>query len=95
MVSLKIIYGLRIMLMLFFRVQFCLAKNIVITLIEKENKMSDFKRYKCKTCGHIYDEEKGEPDSSVAAGTRWVDVPDDWKCPDCGAEKVMFTEMKQ
>jgi rubredoxin len=26
----------------------------------------------------------------IAPGTAWEDVPDDWKCPDCGALKAEF-----
>jgi len=52
------------------------------------------KKYKCKICGHIYDEEKGDARSGVAPGTSWADLPDDWECPKCGAQKIMFTEMK-
>jgi rubredoxin-NAD+ reductase len=26
----------------------------------------------------------------LAPGTRWKDVPDDWKCPDCGTGKADF-----
>lgn len=54
----------------------------------------DFKKYKCKTCGHIYDEAKGDPKNGIPAGTRWDDLPEDWECPGCGAAKVMFKEMK-
>ena len=57
----------------------------------KDKKMA---KYKCKTCGHIYDEAKGDPKSGIAAGTVWADVPDDWECPNCGAAKVMFTQMR-
>lgn len=56
--------------------------------------MADFRKYKCKTCGHIYDEAKGDPGSGIAPGTRWEDVPDDWECPKCGASKVMFSLMR-
>jgi len=28
--------------------------------------MSDFKKYHCLECEHIYDEEKGDPDSGLA-----------------------------
>lgn len=54
----------------------------------------DFKKYKCKLCGHVYDEAKGDPKHGIAAGTRWADLPEDWECPDCGAIKSMFKEMK-
>ena len=55
--------------------------------------MADFKKYKCKTCGHIYDEAVGDPNSDIAPGTLWEDVPEDWECPNCGAVKVMFRAM--
>ncbi len=41
-------------------------------------------------CEHIYDEEKGDPDSGIAPGTRWEDIPDNWECPICGAPKSFF-----
>ena len=47
-------------------------------------------KYECVVCGWVYDEEKGDPDSGVAAGTKWDDLPDDWVCPMCGAEKSEF-----
>ena len=33
-------------------------------------------QYECIVCGWVYDEEKGDPDSGVAAGTKWDDLPD-------------------
>ncbi len=30
----------------------------------------------------------------IPPGTSWDDVPDDWKCPDCGALKAEF-EMEE
>lgn len=47
-------------------------------------------KYECVVCGWVYDEEKGDPDSGVAAGTKWDDLPDDWVCPMCGAGKSDF-----
>ncbi|WP_349768837.1 rubredoxin [Sphingorhabdus sp.] len=35
----------------------------------------------------MYDEALGDPDTGLAPGTRWADVPADWYCPDCGATK--------
>lgn len=46
-----------------------------------------FRRYKCLNCSHIYDEAEGDPDSGLAPGTLWKDVPDEWICPECGSEK--------
>jgi rubredoxin len=50
----------------------------------------DYKKYKCTTCGWIYDESQGLPEEGIAAGTRWEDVPEDWVCPDCGVGKSDF-----
>ena len=49
-----------------------------------------YKRYMCLLCGYIYDEEQGDPDEGLAAGTKWEDVPLNWRCPDCGATKDEF-----
>ena len=48
------------------------------------------KMYMCVICGFIYDEKEGWPDDGIPAGTRWEDVPDDWQCPDCNADKFDF-----
>ena len=54
--------------------------------------MSDeaYKSWQCRTCGYIYDEEKGDPDEGIAPGTRWAEIPDDWVCPECGTPKSDF-----
>jgi rubredoxin len=41
-------------------------------------------------CGYIYDPQQGDPDSDIAPGTRFEDLPDDWTCPGCGASKKQF-----
>ncbi len=48
------------------------------------------KRWECQICGFVYDEAEGLPEESIAPGTRWGDIPDDWVCPDCGAAKSEF-----
>ena len=49
-------------------------------------------KYEC-VCGYIYDPAVGDPDSGVAPGTSFADIPDDWTCPICGLTKDMFTEV--
>ena len=49
-----------------------------------------FQIWECIICGWIYDESKGWPDDDILPGTRWVDIPDDWTCPDCGVGKQDF-----
>lgn len=51
---------------------------------------ADWQLFICKACGLIYDEEKGDADSGLAAGTRFADIPDDWACPLCGVTKADF-----
>jgi rubredoxin-NAD+ reductase len=41
-------------------------------------------------CGLNDNEAEGWPVDGMAPGPRWADVPDDWMCPDCGAEKSDF-----
>jgi rubredoxin len=52
--------------------------------------MAQFKKYRCQECEHLYDEELGDPDSGLAPGTLWDDIPDNWACPICGAPKSFF-----
>jgi len=49
-----------------------------------------YRVWQCIICGFVYDEAQGWPDEDIAAGSRWEDVPEDWQCPDCGAEKGDF-----
>lgn len=48
------------------------------------------KRYMCLLCGYIYDESLGDPAAGIPPGTRWDDIPPNWRCPDCGATKTDF-----
>ena len=49
--------------------------------------------YKCMACGYVYDPEIGDPDSGIAPGTKFEDIPDDWVCPLCGVGKDMFEKI--
>jgi rubredoxin len=50
------------------------------------------KMYQCQTpnCGYIYNPEKGDRKGKISKGTSFDDLPEDWKCPICGATKKMF-----
>lgn len=41
-------------------------------------------------CGYIYDQDLGDPDSGIPPGTRFEDIPEDWRCPVCGVTKADF-----
>lgn len=47
-------------------------------------------QYMCGPCGWIYDEDLGNPEHGLPAGTKFEDIPDDWKCPECGVGKEDF-----
>lgn len=50
---------------------------------------------KCVICGYIYDPEKGDPDSGIAPGTKFEDLPADWHCPICnGGKDYSFVDME-
>ena len=47
-------------------------------------------KYICTACDHIYDPEAGDMESGIPPRTPFADLPDDWVCPVCGAEKADF-----
>lgn len=47
-------------------------------------------QWECIVCGWIYDEAVGDPNSGIAPGTKFEDIPDDWLCPECGVGKEDF-----
>lgn len=46
-------------------------------------------RYECP-CGYVYDPTNGDEETNIEPGTSFTDLPDDWVCPKCGAEKENF-----
>ncbi len=50
-------------------------------------------RWKCLVCAYIYDPVSGDPDSGIAPGTPFEDIPDDWFCPVCGSDKTKFAKI--
>lgn len=53
------------------------------------------KKYQFQPCGWIYDPAVGDPDGGIAPGTAFEDIPDDWCCPMCGAEKSDFEPLDE
>jgi rubredoxin len=47
-------------------------------------------KWECTACGYIYDPRKGDPEHGVPPGTAFENLPADWVCPECGAEKSLF-----
>ena len=61
-----------------------------IFIIFAPDKNNIMKKYKCRSCGYIYDPVEGDPDSGIAPGTAFEDIPDSWSCPICGVKKEDF-----
>jgi rubredoxin len=61
---------------------------------EKKEEKKEMSKYECIACGYIYDPAKGDPSQGVKPGTSFDDLPADWVCPDCGAGKDQFEQIK-
>ncbi len=53
------------------------------------------RKYMCRQCSMIYDPVTGDPDSGIAPGTPFEEIPDDWHCPICGATKKSFVPYEE
>ena len=60
---------------------------------EEETAVDRSGMYECRVCGYIYDTGKGIPENGIAPGTPFEDLPDDWRCPGCGASKRIFVKL--
>ena len=49
-------------------------------------------KYVCNVCGYVYDEELGDTDNGIPAGTKFEDLGDDWVCPLCAVDKSNFSK---
>lgn len=69
---------------------------------EKETNQQDInkedntmKKYQCSVCGYVYDPAVGDPNSGIAPGTAFEDIPEDWNCPVCGVNKDQFEPVEE
>ncbi|MEE4600910.1 MAG: rubredoxin [Desulfobacteraceae bacterium] len=51
-------------------------------------------KWRCIPCDYIYDPAEGDPESGIAPGTAFEDLPDDWECPVCGVGKDEFEKVE-
>lgn len=52
-----------------------------------EKKDTDSAKYRCRLCGYIYDDAKET--------IKFADLPEDWRCPLCGATKDQFEKITE
>jgi Rubredoxin len=57
-------------------------------------KFNNMEKYVCDVCDYVYDPAVGDPESGIAPGTSFEDLPDDWTCPVCGVTKDDFQVQK-
>uniref|UniRef100_A0A1J3CZX7 Rubredoxin n=1 Tax=Noccaea caerulescens TaxID=107243 RepID=A0A1J3CZX7_NOCCA len=46
--------------------------------------------YECRSCGYKYDESTGDPSYPIPPGFQFDKLPEDWRCPTCGAAQSFF-----
>ncbi len=49
-----------------------------------------WQKWICLPCWYIYDPIIGDADSGILPGTEFSDIPDNWRCPECGVSKWDF-----
>jgi len=57
---------------------------------KNKNKQEDAQRWACGVCSYAYISEQGDSLYGIAPGTLFDELPDDWRCPWCGALKSEF-----
>ena len=50
-------------------------------------------KYECTICGYIYDPAAGDKEGGISPGTAFADLPENWVCPICGADKSVFEKI--
>ena len=51
-------------------------------------------KFVCSVCGYVYTPRCGDPEHGVKPQTPFNQLPDQWKCPKCGAPKSKFNAEK-
>ncbi|WOG91084.1 hypothetical protein DCAR_0310332 [Daucus carota subsp. sativus] len=44
----------------------------------------------CRSCGYLYDQAAGDPSYPIPPGFSFDKLPEDWRCPTCGAAQSFF-----
>ena len=67
-------------------------KTVAKRMHEDMLTVRSLERYVCITCGWVYDPAEGDPESGIAPGTPFEDIPEEWLCPACGVGKEYFSK---
>ncbi len=88
-------WGIILFLIAYFIFKVLEWKNISFLRKKTLKTYPKWQKWICVPCGHIYDPLIGDTDSGIDPGTEFTDIPDSWKCPDCGVRKsdfILYTE---
>jgi rubredoxin len=71
------------------------GETISQTSGQQQNDVESYEKWKCieRGCGYIYDPAIGDPAQGIEPGTKFEDLPSDWKCPVCGKGKDHFVKL--
>lgn len=72
-----------------------LIEQIFKMSTENEKEGRKMQKFICIPCGYIYDPKIGDPESGIAPGTSFENIPDDWVCPICFVGKDEFEAVKE
>ena len=50
-------------------------------------------KYECTVCRWVYDPEIGDDETGIPRGTPFDELPEDWVCPQCEANKDEFEKI--
>jgi len=54
------------------------------------DKLADDALLECKICWHVYDPAKGDDYWQIPPNTPFSQLPEDWCCPECDADREQF-----
>jgi rubredoxin len=66
--------------------------NLLYTIVIETTRRCPMSRYECP-CGYVYDPAEGDAENNIPIGTPFEELPEDWVCPKCGAEKEYFEKL--
>ena len=52
-------------------------------------------KFICELCGYVYDEECGDEENGIDPGTEFDELPRNWVCPMCAADKDDFEAVEE
>jgi len=60
---------------------------------EQAVETQELDRYECRSCGYVYEPEKGDDKYEIPPGTPFAELPLIWRCPVCSAKKQAFASI--